>query len=115
MSRGRGMKGEQDQAIPRGQDGGSKYERRQTNVDPAQMKAAWKANMGEATGLHELIKRDLQLQEKYFTDKLSPLPEKWLKEAEALEPRKARGRTAGRGEPHKFAVEAITNVSMETI
>ena len=102
------MRGEQDLAEPRGPDGGSKYERRQTNVDTAQMKAAWKSNMGEHTGLHELIKRDLQLQEKYFTDKLSPLPEKWVKEAEALS-------NKNRLAKHKFAVDAITNVPMETI
>ena len=35
--------------------------------------------------LHDLIKKDLSVQEKHFTDKLTPIPEKWKNEASELD------------------------------
>ena len=68
------------------------------------MKAAWKSNI--SAGLHELIKKDLQLQEKHFTDELSAIPDKWIKEAEELKNRDVK---------NKFSVENIKEVPVETM
>ena len=53
-----------------------------------------------------MIKKDLLLQEKHFTDKLSAVPEKWIKEAEEMK---------NRGVKHKFSIENIKEVPIETM
>ena len=77
------------------------------------MKAAWKSNI--SAGLHELIKKDLQLQEKHFTDELSAIPDKWIKEAEELKKQEAELKTLANNpfQPIPKLIEVETTVNRE--